>query len=97
ACVRAESTLPPLAFIVTNTNDSGPGSLRQILQDNNFAVRNNRNSISFAIAGAGPHTITPLTVLPVISEPVSLDGFTQSNSVPNTLSNGNNAVWQIVL
>src|SRR5262249_33165824 len=33
--------------------------------------------ISFAIAGAGVHTITPATALPVITDPVVIDGSTQ--------------------
>src|SRR5262249_3733281 len=34
------------------------------------------DTISFAIAGAGVHTITPATALPVITDPVVIDGST---------------------
>ena len=40
--------------------------------------------IEFAIAGAGVHTISPLSVLPTITEPVTIDGYTQAGSSPNT-------------
>lgn len=96
-CVRAESTMAPLTFAVTNTNDSGPGSLRQAITDNNLAVRSNRNSIVLAIPGVGPHTIAPASPLPTLTEAVAVDGFTQAGSAPNSLPAGNNAVWQIVL
>jgi hypothetical protein len=54
-------------FVVVNTNDSGQGSLRQAILDANTTVGN--DLITFAIPGAGPHTITPLTPLPAV-EPV---------------------------
>jgi hypothetical protein len=47
-------------FTVTNTNDSGAGSLRQAILDANTM---GGGTINFTILGAGVHTITPLTVL----------------------------------
>jgi hypothetical protein len=46
---------PTLPFTVTNTNDSGAGSLRQAILDTNTDT--GLNTIMFQIPGAGPHTI----------------------------------------
>lgn len=51
-------------FTVTNTNDSGPGSLRQAILDANKTLDWEPNSIAFNIPGPGPHTISPATGLP---------------------------------
>jgi hypothetical protein len=62
-------------YTVANTNDSGAGSLRQAIVDAN----NNpgADKIVFNISGPGPYTITPLTALPTITDPVTIDGTTQ--------------------
>lgn len=62
-------------FTVTTTADSGPGSLRQALTDANNQF--GPDGIVFAIAGAGPHVIAPLTPLPQINETLTLDATTQ--------------------
>ena len=62
--------------VVTNTGDSGAGSLRAAILAANAAP--DTNTISFNIPGAGPHTITPASPLPTITNPVVLDGTTQS-------------------
>lgn len=59
-------------FTVTNTNDSGSGSLRQAILSANAA---NGGTIQFAI-GSGPVTIQPLTALPLLENTI-LDGRTQ--------------------
>lgn len=84
-------------FTVTNTNDAGPGSLRRALLDANASV--GEDLIEFDIPGAGPHTIQPLSPLPVISDPVTIDGYTQPGASPNTNGprQGTNAVLKIVL
>jgi uncharacterized repeat protein (TIGR01451 family) len=62
-------------FTVANSDDSGPGSLRQaIIAANNLA---GLDTIEFAIPGTGPYTIQPLSGLPSIDDPVILDGTTQ--------------------
>ncbi len=59
---------------MTNTLDSGPGSLRQaILNSNNHP---GTNVIDFRIL-SGMRTITPLSALPTITVPVVIDGTTQ--------------------
>jgi len=69
-------------FTVTNTNDSGAGSLRQAILDANANV--GTDTIDFNIPGAGPHTIQPVSVLPTITDPVIIDGYTQPGANPNT-------------
>jgi titin len=41
-------------------------------------------TIAFNIAGAGVHTISPLSQLPIITQSVTIDGYTQPGSSPNT-------------
>lgn len=87
-------TAPVSAFIVTNTNDTGPGSLRQAIMDaNNHA---GSDQISFNISGPGVHTIAPLNAL-LINDTVTINGYTQPGASPNTLPNGDNAVLLIEL
>lgn len=71
ACVTVTNP-GPLTFTVTNTNDSGPGSLRQAMLDAN-ANSGFVDTITFAIPGLPPHTITPASALPTITDPVLID------------------------
>src|SRR5207244_6208780 len=41
-------------------------------------------TINFNIPGGGVHTISPLTVLPTITQTVTIDGYSQPGSSPNT-------------
>jgi hypothetical protein len=84
-------------LVVTNTSDSGTGSLRQAIIDANTVA--GTDTITFNIPGAGPHTIQLLSALPVISEPVVIDGYTQPGTSPNTSGPGlgTNAVLEIEL
>jgi hypothetical protein len=121
----------PSAYVVTTTADSGPGSLRDAINQINadtsqtlYASPTNPglDEIDFDItaasdtgggydASSGVCTITPSTVLPPITTPVFIDGYTQPGSVQNTLAGitvlgsapnplvqqGDNAVLNIVL
>jgi hypothetical protein len=71
-------------FTVTNTNDSGAGSLRQAILDANGTA--GADTIAFDIAGAGVHTIVPASALAAITEAVTIDGYTQAGALAN--SNG---------
>ncbi len=65
----------PLAaatFTVTNTNDSGPGSLRQAIL---AANANPGSTVAFSI-GSGVRTIRPLSTLELTSGTIA-DGTTQ--------------------
>ena len=62
-------------FTVLNTNDAGPGSLRDaIIQANALA---GADIINFNIPGAGVKTIAPLSSLPIITQAVTIDGTSQ--------------------
>jgi PKD domain/Right handed beta helix region/FG-GAP repeat len=69
-------------FTVVNTNNSGPGSLRQAILDTN-AHSNSLNTggvpdlIDFCILGSGVHTIAPASQLPALTDSVIIDGTTQ--------------------
>lgn len=82
-------------FTVTNTSDSGAGSLRQAILDANGNP--GQDTIAFNIPGTGVHTITPNSAWPAITESVLIDGYTQPGSSPNTLMNGDNAVLLVEL
>ncbi|HEY2251016.1 MAG TPA: right-handed parallel beta-helix repeat-containing protein, partial [Planctomycetaceae bacterium] len=60
---------------VTNTADSGAGSLRQAILDANAIA--GPQTITFAIAGGGHQVITPLSALPTITNTVTIDGTSQ--------------------
>jgi len=71
------------AFCVTNTNDSGAGSLRQAVLDSN--LNPGVDNICFNIGGGGVQTITPLSPLPTITDAVVIDGTTQPGFAGNPI------------
>jgi len=84
----------PATFTVTNTDDSGVGSLRQAIDDaNNNGNPSDMDVIEFTIPGSGVHTLTPQSVLPNVSEKLTIDGYTQPGTqqnsavAPNPLNN----------
>jgi hypothetical protein len=75
----------PATFTVTNTNDSGAGSLRQAIEDaNGNGNPLDVDQINFNIAGAGVHTIAPNSMFQPLTEPATIDGFSQTGSQANT-------------
>lgn len=71
------SIVPPAApttYTVTSAADAGPGSLRQAILDANFNA--GTDTIAFNIPGPTLQ-ITPVTTLPDITDPVTLDATTQ--------------------
>jgi hypothetical protein len=82
-------------FVVTNTNSSGAGSLGQAILDAN----NNPGPdvIAFNIPGSGVQTISPTNQLPPLTDPVTIDGYTQPGASPNSLAVGSDAVLLIEL
>jgi hypothetical protein len=65
----------PSTFMVTTTNDSGPGSLRAAIYNADFNP--GQDTIDFDIPGPGVHTIQPGFPLPELADPVILDGTSQ--------------------
>jgi hypothetical protein len=77
---RLEARIAPAVFTVTNGNNAGAGSLRQAILDAN--VDSNSDFIYFALP---PDTgIAPTAALPAITQPVTIDGYSQTGSTPNT-------------
>ncbi|MCX7284926.1 MAG: right-handed parallel beta-helix repeat-containing protein [Novosphingobium sp.] len=66
----------PPSGLVVNTNNSGPGSLRDAIVWAN--ANSGADTITFNIAGAGPHTITLTSALAALTgNGDSIDGTTQ--------------------
>ena len=84
-------SVPSNGITVTNTNDSGTGSLRQAIVNANSNP--DANEIRFSIAGAAPHTINLLSALPSLTNPVTIDATTQPGfaGTPIVELNGTNA------
>lgn len=80
---------------VTNTNDSGSGSLRSALAS---AIANGSGLISFDIgSGCGPHVITLASPLPPVTVPVIINGYSQPGAAPNDLDVGDDATLCVVV
>ena len=88
---------PSTGTVVTNTNDQGPGSLRQAMLNANATA--GTDTITFNIPGPGPHSILPATELPALTDPVVIDGYSQPGSSPNShlITEPDNAVHTIVI
>ncbi|HEV7609807.1 MAG TPA: Calx-beta domain-containing protein [Steroidobacteraceae bacterium] len=93
ACMAGQAQAA--TFTVINTNDSGPGSLRQAIADAVAApTAAHDNVVAFNIPGAGVRTIRPTSPLPPIKD-LTIDGYTQPGSRANTLARGSDAVLTI--
>jgi len=79
-------------YTVTNTNGSGAGSLRQAILDANANA--GADIITFNITGSGTQIINVATVLPTITDQVTIDGTTQTSYVAGSfipiILDGNN-------
>jgi hypothetical protein len=67
--------LSAATFEVTTSLDAGLGSLRQAIISANGTP--DLDTIHFNLPGAGPHLIAPFTPLPIISNPVNINGASQ--------------------
>lgn len=75
-------------FTVVNTNASGAGSLAQAIIDANAGADADR--ITFAIPGGGVPTI--VAALPAVTQPVEIDGTTQSGGFVEVRNGGGTAL-----
>ena len=82
AAAGLASQLWGFTYTVTNTNDAGPGSLRQAILDANGNA--GADSVDFAIPGDGVQTIVLASPLPDIVDPLWIDGYTQPGASPNS-------------
>lgn len=88
-------------FTVTSTGDTGGSTcaatctLRQAINAANAAA--GADVIAFNIAGFGPHRIAPASALPVITDAVTINGWSEPGAATNTLDGASNAVIQIHL
>lgn len=64
-----------LTLAVINTNNDGPGSLREAILNANAIA--GLDTIVFNIPGSGAQVINPQTMLPEITDPVVIDATTQ--------------------
>jgi trimeric autotransporter adhesin len=93
----AAGPLQAAVISVTNANDSGAGSLRAAIVAANVA--STADTIEFALPGTGPFTINLISALPVITQPLVIDGYSQAGARLNSLalSEGDDAVIQVRL
>ncbi len=74
-----EDRVLPATHWVLNTADAGPLSLRQAILDSNSDPSTPR-FIKFSIGSGSCQTISPLSALPPVTQPVTIDGTTQPGS-----------------
>lgn len=86
----------PATLEVTNTHDSGAGSLRQAITKANSQIAT-AQTITFNIPGACPQIIYLDGPLPDITDSLFVDGYSQPGASPNTLDLGSDATLCIVL
>jgi len=97
ACRPGLAGTLPEGFVqtVTNTNDSGAGSLRAAIQG---SISNGSGLITFDIgSGCGPHVIELNSPLPNITVPIIFNGHNQPGYVANDLGTGDDAQLCIIL
>lgn len=74
------------SYVVTNTNDSGPGSLRDAINQANANTGQGTFFISFGIPGGDIHEIVLQSPLPFLSNRIIIGGHTQPGAALPTAS-----------
>jgi len=82
-------------YTVSTAADAGKGSLREKITLAN--ANPGFDTIHFDIQGPGPHAIALATALPAITDPLRIDGYTQTGASANTSALYSNAKIRIVL
>jgi SdrD B-like domain len=82
-------------YTVTSNADAGAGTMRQAMTDAMLHV--GKDTIRFNIAGAGLHTITLLSPLPLVEEDLVIDGYSQPGSSKGNINTcqAHNALIQL--
>ena len=70
-------------------------TLRAAIEQANYTP--GPDTINFAIPGTGVHAIVPVTQLPTITGPVTINGYSQPGAQPNQKAVGSDAVLKIEL
>ncbi|MBZ0296029.1 MAG: right-handed parallel beta-helix repeat-containing protein, partial [Anaerolineae bacterium] len=103
ACIEVEEATAQ-TYVVNSIADPGDGtcdSTECTLREAINAANDNpgKDTIAFDIPGAGPHTIQPLTQLPVITDAIIIDGTTEPDyaGAPVVELDGQNMVSGIAL
>jgi hypothetical protein len=78
----------------SKSNNGGQCPLRAAIEEANDTA--GADAIEFDIGG-GSKTIKPASQLPTVTDPVTIDGYTQQGASPNTLDEGNDAVLKVKL
>lgn len=92
---------PIEVFEVNQVSDTADGTcnshctLREAITRTELTV--GPQIIAFNIAGDGPHTITLTSPLPLITEVLTINGYSEPDAVENTSAVGSDAVIKIVL
>jgi hypothetical protein len=60
---------------------------------NGTPTSSDTDTIAFNILGTGVHTISPMSALPVITDPLIIDGYTQPGASPNK----SRPLWPLIL
>ena len=89
------ATVTAATFTVTTEADSGAGTLRQAITEAN--ATGGADTIEFNIPGGGVRTIALTSQLPNITDPVTINGYTQPGASQNTQAAGNDAVLTVRL
>jgi CSLREA domain-containing protein len=83
-----------------DASTTGPQcTLRAAIEEANATANSGgADEIHFDIGGTGlARTISPTSELPAITEALTIDGYTQAGSSPNTLAEGNDALLNVQL
>lgn len=97
----ASSPVSAAILTVTSSDDTAGAScgascsLRQAITAANASVGS--DVIRFNVSAGGEVLIQPATPLPVITQPLVIDGYSQPDSAVNTASAGSNAVLRVRL
>ena len=83
-----------IASLIANPGPTGISLREAMTAANNTA---GPDAINFNIPGAGPHTLQLNSALPVITDTLAINGYTQPGAQANTLALGSNAVIRIHL
>lgn len=105
--LSARPTHASTAFTVNQTSDASDENLADGVCDMNSFVSGDQctlraaieqanatsaaDTINFNLFGSGPFTITPTSKLPTIADQLTINGYTQPGTSPNTLVRGTNA------